>query len=168
MKKCLILALSALVAGCDQKGDSSGGNISPTDINAEATRPLLSTSVIVTDQTKGNFVVDARTSGATFENRSDNAATFVFRAQGEWSFAPGGTLLGPSGTTSPAPANFLLPGANSFELVMKRGDGKYAHIGDGGEVTLAPREVISFAMNDVAGAFSDNRGWLTVDWSKMR
>ena len=166
MKKCLILVASVLLAACDQKSDSSAGNTSPSGPKSEPSPAVAATNVIATDQTSGTFTIDARTSGATFENRSDNAATFVFKAKGEWSFAPSAGMLGPSGATSPAPSNFLLPGVNSFELIAKRGDGKYVHIGDGVELTLNPHEIISFAMNDITGGVDDNRGSLTVDWSK--
>ena len=153
------------MAACDQKSDSSAGTASPAETNSKA-GPIVNSSVIVTDQASGNFTVDARSAGATFENRSGQDATFAFRAQGEWSFAPGAGPLGPSGASSPASKNFLLPGANSFGLVAKRGDGSYTHVGDGAELLLKSNEVISFAMNDITGGTGDNRGSLNVEWTK--
>jgi len=166
MRTGLLLWAALLLAACDHKSDSSAGTATPAEINSPA-GPVISSNVIVTTQTSGNFTVDARSEGAaTFENRSDQPATFVFKAQGQWSFAPGAGALGPSGASSPAPSNFLLPGANSFELVAKREKGNYTHIGDGTELTLQPHETISFAMNDITGGAADNRGALKVEWTK--
>jgi hypothetical protein len=159
----LSLLAALLLTACDRKSDSSAGTLTPADING----PVVSSRVIVTTQTSGNFTVDARSdSAATFENRSDRPATFVFKAEGQWSFAPGAAALGPSGASSPAPSGFLLPGANSFELVAKREKGNYTHVGDGIELTLQGHETISFAMNDIAGGMADNHGALKVEWAK--
>jgi hypothetical protein len=166
MRNCLIFLAAITLTACGQKSDSSRGTLSPPETNENAASPVTVSNVIVTTQTSGNLTVDARSDATTFENRSDQANTFVFKAHGEWSFAPGAGPLGPSGASSPAPKNFLLPGANSFELVAKRGDGTYTRVGDSTELTLNPHEIISFAMNDIIGGLPDNRGSLTIDWSK--
>ena len=166
MKKCLLFLAVVLMAACDQKSDSSAGTASPSETNSKTVVPIVNSSVIVTDQKSGNFAVDARSDATTFENRSGQDAIFAFKAQGEWSFAPGAGPLGPSGASSPAAKNFLLPGANSFELVAKRGDGSYTHVGDGAELLLKQNEVISFAMNDITGGMADNRGSLKIEWTK--
>lgn len=167
MKRYLQFLAAVLLAACDQKSDSSAGTTSPADANSPAASPIVS-NVVVTTQTSGNFTIDARSDATTFENRSDQAATFVFKAQGQWSFAPAAQLFGPAGVNAPAPTGYVLPGANSFELVAKRGDKTYTHVGDGVELTLKPGEVISFVMNDLAGGLADNRGSIKVEWTKKQ
>lgn len=166
LKHVLLLLAAILLMACDQQSDSSVGSTSPARTNLETSAPIVESTVIVTDQSSGNFILDARSNGATFLNQSGEHATFVFKAEGQWSFAHGAGPLGPSGANSPAPQNFLLPGANSFGLVAKRGDGGSVYVGDGSELTLAPDELASFAMNDITGGLTDNRGSLKIEWYK--
>jgi hypothetical protein len=115
---------------------------------------------------RGSFVFDGKAAPdiATFDNDSDQAVTFSFSASGTWSWAPGGPQIGPSGAESPAAGNFFLPGARSFGLIAKRGDTSFQYIGEEAELTLKPREVISFLMNDVVGSSADNSGSLKISW----
>jgi hypothetical protein len=122
---------------------------------------------VVTVQTGGSFTVDAKFDpGATFRNGSATQATFEFAAKGEWSFAAAAGMLGPGGADAPASPNSILPGARSFALVARRDDGTVEFAGNQYRVNLKPNETISFCMNEVSGSFGDNRGSLTVTWSK--
>lgn len=154
-----ILASAALLTGCGQNTDVA-------DTRVE--EPYVTTTpVVVTEQNGGSFTVDARYDpGATFQNGSARQAVFEFAAKGEWSFAAAAGMLGPGGADAPAGPNSVLPGARSFALVAKRDDGTVEFAGDRYTVTLKPNETISFCMNEVPGSFDDNRGSLTVQWSK--
>jgi hypothetical protein len=154
-----ILASAALLTGCGQNTDVA-------DTRVE--EPYVTTApVIVTDQESGTFTVDARSDpGATFQNGSSGEVTFEFIAKGEWSFAADAGMLGPSGADAPAGPNYLLPKARSFGMVAKLDDGNVEFAGDRYRARLKPKESISFSMNDVSGSFGDNRGSLTVRWSK--
>jgi hypothetical protein len=156
-----LLAAAALLIGCGQN----------TDVADKAAPPpepyISSTPVVVAGQNSGTFTVDARSDpGATFENNSAAEATFEFAAKGQWSFAEAAGMLGPNGADAPAGANFVLPGVRSFALVAKRADGTVQLLGERSTLTLKPNETISFCMNEMSGTFGDNRGSLTVQWSK--
>jgi hypothetical protein len=117
---------------------------------------------------KGSFRFDA-TAGpgmATFDNASDQPVTFHFSATGTWTCASGGPQVGPAGSDARAPDTFYLPGANTFALIAKRGDASFQYIGETAKLTLNPREVISFLMNDSVGATGDNSGSLQISWAK--
>jgi hypothetical protein len=154
-----ILASAALLTGCGQNTDVA-------DTRVE--EPYVSTTpVVVTDQSGGSFTVDARSDpGATFQNGSSVEATFEFIAKGEWSFAAAAGMLGPGGADAPAGPNYLLPKARSFGLVVKLDNGDVEFAGDRYRARLKPKEGISFSMNELSGSFGDNRGSLTVQWSK--
>ena len=115
---------------------------------------------------QGSFLFDAKAEPdmVTFANNLDQAATFSFSASGTWSCAPAGPQMGPSGTESPAPGNFFLPGARTFGLIAKRGDASFQYIGEDAELTLKAGEVISFLMNDTVGCSADNPGSLKISW----
>jgi hypothetical protein len=110
------------------------------------------------------FQAGALPNMATFDNASDQPVTFQFSAAGSWSWAAGGTQMGPAGSDTPAPGTFYLPGARSFGLIAKRGDGSFEYIGEKAELTLKPHEVISFLMNDMAGTSADNPGSMKISW----
>ena len=161
-----ILAAAALLASCDKTTDTAdtASPSAPVNENITTTENM---PVVVTTEANGTFSVDARSdAGASFENKADGESKFAFAAQGLWSFAPAGGLLGPSGADAPAANTFLLPGAHSFALVAKRGDGTVVYIGDRAELTLKPHEIIFFLMNDIKGGASDNRGSLKVTWTR--
>jgi hypothetical protein len=160
MKICLlILASAVLLTGC-------GPNTDMADRGSDEPY-AAATPVVVTEQSGGSFTVDARHDpGATFRNGTATSTVFEFAAKGEWSFAAAAGMLGPGGADAPASPNSILPGARSFALVARRDDGTVEFAGDRYTVSLKPNETISFCMNEVSGSFDDNRGSLTVQWSK--
>lgn len=119
-------------------------------------------------QSSGTFTFDAKSAPgmATFENESDQDATFGFSAQGSWSYATAATFSGPAGIETPAASSFYLPGARSFALIVRREDGSFQYIGDNADVKLKPHEAISFVMNDLVGGTMDNQGSLKISWTK--
>jgi hypothetical protein len=165
IKNYVCLVGIVLLVGCDQKTKNADSNVSmPKD---EAIIEAPNRPVVVIDEKNGNFTVDAKSgTGATFENKADHESTFTFAAKGLWSFAPAAGLLGPVGADSPATTSYLMPGARSFALVAKRGDGTFAYVGDGTDLTLKPHEVISFLMNDLKEGAVDNRGSLQITWTR--
>jgi hypothetical protein len=162
-----ILAAAALLASCGDKTTDVADTASASPPANENITTTENMPVVVTTEASGTFSVDARSdAGASFENKADTESRLAFAAKGLWSFAPAGGLLGPSGADAPAANTFFLPGAHSFGLVAKRGDGTFVYIGDGAELTLKPHEVIFFLMNDIKGGAADNRGSLKVTWTR--
>ena len=160
MKKYLsIVASAVLLTGCSKTTDTADTALE--EPNASTTQ------VISAEQHSGSFTVPARSDpGATFQNGSADEVMFEFSAKGEWSFAAAAGMLGPGGADAQAGPNSILPGARSFALVAKRADGNVEFAGDRYTARLKPKECISFSMNDVSGSFGDNRGSLTVTWTK--
>jgi hypothetical protein len=162
MKKCfLILACVGLLAACGRRTDVA---TPPTTSNFVE---VDSAPVTVSDQTSGSFRVDSRSpNGVQFQNTSSQEAAFELSASGQWSFAPEAGMLGPTGVSSPASRDFLLPGARSFALIARQEDGAFVYIGDKAQMNLKPGASLFFIMNDLLNGFGDNRGSLTVSWLK--
>jgi hypothetical protein len=120
------------------------------------------------DQVSGTFSFDAKSAPgmATFENESEQDATFNFSAQGSWSYAAAAPFLGPAGIETPAASSYYLPGAHSFALLAGRENGAFQYVGESSDIRLKPHEVISFLMNDLVGGTMDNQGSLKIVWEK--
>jgi hypothetical protein len=160
-KHLLILAGAALLGACEQATDIT---VPPTTKNV---LEIDSTPVSVLDQPGGRFQVDSRTpEGARFQNTTAEEATFEFIASGRWSFTPEAGLFSAAGLEAPATKEFIMPGGRSFALVARREDGTCVFIGEKGEVRVKPGTSLVFLMNDLLDGFGDNRGALTVEWSK--
>lgn len=164
MKKyLLILAGAAALAGCGQQSEVA---VPPPPPSENVVTPE-STPVVVTDQTLGSFHVDGRSeTGTQFRNVSGRDGVFAFAASGQWAFATEAGMLNPSGASTVAGSTYLLPGARSFSLIAGRDDGTYIYVGDHAEIPLKAGASLYFTMNDLRHGFVDNRGFLTVVWSK--
>lgn len=112
--------------------------------------------------------MDAKTDkGTLFENKSFKAESILFAATGDWSFAPAAGILGPDGAGAIAPKGFVLPGAKSFSLIVRRGTGAAEAVGTKSVLVLQPGEIVYFLMNELEGSFTDNRGSVIVTWARQ-
>src|SRR2546423_11452878 len=114
MKTHILLGTMAiLLAACDEKTNTTPTTQQPLS----STDPVLTTSVVVTDQTSGGFEIDARSDRSTFENKSDQPAPFVFKAGGKWTWAVDGAMVAPHGVkTRAAGKGYYFPGVPRLRM----------------------------------------------------
>src|SRR2546423_8059767 len=120
MKTHILLGTMAiLLAACDEKTNTTPTTQQPLS----STDPVLTSSVVVTDQTSGGFEIDVRSDSSTVENKSNQPATFVFKAEGTWAGGVDGALGAPDGGTTRLPGkSYHFPGAPRFSLLGQGAD----------------------------------------------
>jgi hypothetical protein len=116
-------------------------------------------------ETHGAFPVSAVDSiGTVFHNSTSCYQLVITNVTGRWCFHPAWEFHTAEGV-SPALDFYTDPQGRSGGLMIRRGDGKYEHIGTKKYLKLYPGEKIHFLMNDAIHGYLDNRGALLVHWT---
>jgi hypothetical protein len=130
------------------------------------------TAVLCTNavaQGTGSFRVGARwVDGQVIPNGSSRYLTVELIASGRWNHDPSSWYsYGPQGNGEVAPSNLRLPGhlgGRVGALIVRRGNGRFEHVGRRRTITLAPGERVWFMINDHPHGYGDNSGTIHVDW----
>ena len=113
------------------------------------------------------FTVDAVKEAGTSFTVPSGATSCLFTVSGSWNwdaYSPAVDASG-NGPTYDAGGVWQQPSAPAFSLVAKRQSGLLQLIGLSNQMAVSSGERIVFLMNDVIGAYGDNRGGVSVSYS---
>jgi hypothetical protein len=123
---------------------------------------------ITNDKKSGEFTVPATTeSGVIFENKTGQEVTVFLTASGEWSlYDSGDNFVGANGDQNfPHQADVKFSQFVPASLVAINKDRGEYEVGLQGAFSIEKDGNAIFLINDIPGAYKDNRGEIQVVWS---